>query len=41
MLILHLLDTTLDVSISMLRKQFLGSIFGVDAVHMSSFLVKA
>ena len=35
------IDTTLDVSISMLRKRFLESIFGVDAVNMSSFLVKS
>lgn len=35
------IDTTLYVSISMLRKRFLESIFGVDAMHMSCFLVKA
>ena len=34
-------DTNLHVSISILRKWFLESIFGVDAVHMSSFLVNA
>jgi len=35
------IGTTLDVSISMLRKRFLGDIFGAGAVNISSFLSKA
>ena len=34
------IGTTLDVSISMLRKRFLGDIFGAGAVNISSFLSK-
>lgn len=34
------IGTTLDVTISMLRKRFLGDIFGVGAMHISSFLIK-
>ena len=35
------IGTILDVVISMLRKQFLGGIFGVGAMHISSFLIRA
>ena len=34
------IETTLDVSISMLCKLSLERIFGVDEVHISSFFVK-
>ena len=35
------IGSTLDFSISMFHKWFLGSIYGVGVVHMSSFLIKA